>query len=251
MLPLFWPLLLIALPVALLGALFKLPAVKGWTGEAWMRLLMQWRLPAADYQRVDDVTLPSMDGSTQIDHILLSRYGVFVIETKNMAGWIFGDEHQAQWTQQLYRRRYRFQNPLRQNYRHLKAVQQALALEENQLHSVVNFIGSSTFKTPMPAHVTQGGGFLTYIQGFKTAVFTPEDVAVLRTRLQQARLAPGHTTRQQHLAHLQQRHDPQAQRQCPRCGQALVLRTASKGTQRGKRFWGCSAYPRCRTRQDL
>ena len=112
MLPLFWPLLLIALPLALLGALFKLPAVKGWVGEAWMRLLMHWRLPAEHYQRFDDVTLPSADGSTQIDHVLLSRFGVFVIETKNMAGWIFGDAHQAQWTQQLYRRRYRFQKPV-------------------------------------------------------------------------------------------------------------------------------------------
>lgn len=94
-------------------------------------------------------------------------------------------------------------------------------------------------------------GGLTYIRGFKTAVFTPEDVAVLCARLQQARLAPGKATRQQHLAHLQQRHDTQAQRQCPRCGPALVLRTSSKGAHPGKRFRGCPTYPRCRTRQAL
>lgn len=119
------------------------------------------------------------------------------------------------------------------------------------MHLAVDFIGNSTFKTAMPAHVTQGGGFLTYIRGFKTAVFTPEDVAVLCARLQQARLAPGKATRQQHLAHLQQRHDTQAQRQCPRCGPALVLRTGSKGAHPGKRFRGCPTYPRCRTRQAL
>ena len=55
---------------------------------------------------------------------------------------------------------------------------------------------------------------------------------MLCARLQQARLAPGKATRQQHLAHLQQRHDTQAQRQCPRCGPALVLCTGSKGAPR-------------------
>ena len=142
-------------------------------------------------------------------------------------------------------------NPLRQNYRHLKAVQQALELDDEHLHSIVNFIGSSTFKTPMPAQVTQGAGFLTYIAGFKTVVFSAQQLAALSARLQQARLAPGQATRQQHLAHLQQRHDPQAKRQCPRCAQPLVLRTVSHGDNRGKQFWGCSTYPRCRTRQDL
>ena len=33
---------------------------------------------------------------------------------------------------------------------------------------------------------------------------------------------------------------------CPRCGSMLVLRTAKKGTNAGKQFWGCSAFPKCR-----
>jgi restriction system protein len=33
---------------------------------------------------------------------------------------------------------------------------------------------------------------------------------------------------------------------CPLCGQEMVLRTARKGTHAGERFWGCSAYPKCR-----
>ena len=32
------------------------------------------------------------DGTTQIDHIFVSHYGVFVVETKNTSGWIFGNE---------------------------------------------------------------------------------------------------------------------------------------------------------------
>ena len=54
----------------------KTSVSQGWTGKTGMCLLMRWRLPTADYQRFDDVTLPSADGSSQIDHIHLSRFGV-------------------------------------------------------------------------------------------------------------------------------------------------------------------------------
>jgi hypothetical protein len=66
--------------------------------------------------------LPSQGSTTQIDHVLVSVYGIFVIETKNMKGWIFGDERSAQWTQSIFGKKSRFQNPLRQNYRHVKAL---------------------------------------------------------------------------------------------------------------------------------
>lgn len=51
-----------------------------------------------------------------------SRFGIFAIETKNMQGWIFGSKRQAEWTQKIYKRTFKFQNPLRQNYKHTKAL---------------------------------------------------------------------------------------------------------------------------------
>lgn len=58
---------------------------------------------------------------------------------------IFGDERSRKWTQSIYGNNYRFQNPLNQNYRHLKAVQDLLGLGPRCLHSVVVFVGSSRF----------------------------------------------------------------------------------------------------------
>ncbi|WP_163009979.1 nuclease-related domain-containing protein, partial [Pseudomonas viridiflava] len=104
------------------------------------------------------VTLDTADGTTQIDHVFISPFGIFVLETKNMSGWIFGREKQPQWTQKIYRRTYKFQNPLRQNYKHLKALEATLGVSLEHLHSVVSFVGESTFKTAMPANVTQGIG---------------------------------------------------------------------------------------------
>ncbi|GHA99104.1 nuclease-related domain-containing protein [Modicisalibacter luteus] len=76
---------------------------KGILGEALVKMIAGLRLPAEAYQRIHNVTLPTPDGTTQIDHLFVSRFGIFVVETKNMKGWIIGGEEQAQWTQKLYR----------------------------------------------------------------------------------------------------------------------------------------------------
>lgn len=249
--PLAWPLLLIALMLALLTGLLKTPWVKGHLGEGLMRVFMHFLLPRQHYHALHNVTLPTRDGTTQIDHVVISRFGVFVLETKNMRGWIFGSEQQAQWTQAVYRRRYTFQNPLRQNYKHVQAVQAVLELPDEHLHSIVNFIGNSTFKTPLPRNVTHGTGFIALIKACTTPVLDHTQIATALERLQRARLAPGLATQQQHVRHLQQRHDPDAQRLCPRCGSPLVVRTVAKGNKAGQTFWGCSTFPKCRTLQKL
>ena len=61
--------------------------------------------------------------ATQIDHIVISQWGIFVIETKTYSGWVFGDAKSAQWTVSHFRRKDRFQNPLRQNYKHIGSVE--------------------------------------------------------------------------------------------------------------------------------
>jgi restriction system protein len=69
------------------------------TGEFLVNTAARLFLPKDEYHLIKNVTLPTDDGTTQIDHIIVSRYGVFVIETKNMKGWIFGSANQRTWTQ--------------------------------------------------------------------------------------------------------------------------------------------------------
>jgi hypothetical protein len=80
-----------------------------------------------------------------------------VIETKNYGGWIFGQEGDACWTQVLRGKKSRFQNPLRQNGLHVKALAAYLGLPRDVFHSVVFFAGDATFKTPMPPCVLDRG----------------------------------------------------------------------------------------------
>ena len=51
------------------------------------------RLPKDQYRILNNVMIPTPQGSSQIDHLVVSIYGLFVIETKNYNGWIYGSEH--------------------------------------------------------------------------------------------------------------------------------------------------------------
>ena len=143
----------------------------------------------SEYQSFNDVILKTSDGTTQIDHILISPYGIFVIETKNYKGWIFGDTHQRKWTQSL-RRKYKFhnlfskytfqfQNPLHQNYKHVKAVQNFLGVDSRCIFNVVVFSGNSEFKTDMPGNVVELRNFLPYIKSFTEKILNGESVQII------------------------------------------------------------------------
>ena len=69
-----------------------LPNVKGFVGEKIVSLGAMLALPSSTYVPFHNVTLPAPDGMTQIDHLFVSRYGLFVVETNNMSGWIFGSD---------------------------------------------------------------------------------------------------------------------------------------------------------------
>jgi len=74
------------------------PEEKGRRGEAFVNKYAIKYL-TEEYHLLNNVTLEITQGTTQIDHIIISPYGVFVIETKNKSGWIYGSERQKNWTQ--------------------------------------------------------------------------------------------------------------------------------------------------------
>lgn len=238
-------------PLLIGSMLFRSRWVKGWLGELWVRFYACMKLDKHVYRRLHDVTLDTPDGTTQIDHVFVSPFGIFVLETKNMRGWIFGTERQAQWTQKIYRRTFRFQNPLRQNYKHLKAIEATLGVDPAHVHSVVAFVGDCAFKTGMPANVTRGVGFVRYIRSFRERIFSEAEVEAFAEALQAGRRPPGFATHREHVRNLQRRTEPGATRKCPKCGQALVMRRVKSGAHAGKNIWACSLYPECRTRQMI
>lgn len=199
------------------------------------------------YRRIHNVVVPSSNGTTQIDHILISPFGIFVIETKNMKGWIFGGKDDAQWTQVLFGKKYRFQNPLRQNYRHTKSLADFLELDHLLFRSVVFFIGECQLKTAMPREVMTSG-LSSYIKGFTNRCLDEAQVTQLVLKLDALKANPN-STRCDHLASLKERHESVTT--CPRCGSPLRTRVARKGHLVGQSFLGCSRYPVCKFTRNL
>src|SRR6185312_4271363 len=159
-------------------------------GEAAVRRALTEHFPSSDYHLLNNVTLPTSDGTTQIDHILVSRYGIFVIESKHYAGWIFADAKSPQWTQVLYQTRYKFQNPLHQNRKHVAAVAHLLEfLDTSQLHSLVVFTGDAKIKTAIPSGVLALTQLATYVTNFHDEVLSENRMQFCVGRLECCRMA--------------------------------------------------------------
>jgi hypothetical protein len=153
------------------------------------------------------VTLPLREGTTQIDHILVSRFGLFVIETKDYRGWIFAGPSDRYWTQVLYRAKFRFQNPIRQNDTHARAVRALLDfLPPDSIRSIVVFTGNAEFKTAVPDGVFTLAGFLTYVQNQTTEVMSINRVQFCVGRLETARLSITKVTDVEHVQRLRRRY---------------------------------------------
>ena len=131
----------------------KNPNLRGNEGESIVSSVLSGL--SKEYHCEEDLLVRTEKGkTTQIDHVVFSPYGVFVIETKNYSGWIFGQEHDNKWTQRLRRGgKYTFLNPLRQNDLHIKALQAITKLPKDVFVNMVVFIKKAEIKTSLPDNV--------------------------------------------------------------------------------------------------
>ncbi|MCJ8350442.1 NERD domain-containing protein [Moritella sp.] len=246
----FW----FVIPLVLLTSLLRSPTIKGLIGEWYVNKKLVSALDNQQYKLFKNVTLPTGDGTTQIDHILLSPFGLFVIETKNMQGWIFGSERQAKWTQQIYKHKTSFQNPLRQNYKHTETLRELLSLPKEAVHSVVIFTARAEFKTTMPANVGYINQAIKFIKNHDQVYFTELQRIELAYKLATKKLQPSIKTHVAHIKHVKEivkdkpLHNksikvPTIKSLCPRCKSTLIPR---KNRKTGDDFVGCSSYPQCR-----
>lgn len=225
-------------------------------------------------------------GTTEIDVLMISSNGLFVFESKNYSGWIFGSEHQPKWYQTLPQGRGRshkesFYNPIMQNRTHIKHLK-VLVGETIPMHSIITFSNRCTLKNVQVSspdiHVINRGdvlGAVAAISSNASTAISEEEIQGIYDRLYPCTQVDA-TVREKHIEDIEQtvhcetdksgampipvqtteeipveqttvRSEQEATLlQCPRCGGALVLRTAKKGSNVGNRFYGCSNFPKCR-----
>lgn len=178
--------------------------LKGKFGEFKVNRILQKCLGGEQYRLIKNVTLSLEEDTTQVDHILVSVFGVFVIETKNMGGWIFGKPKEEKWTQKFrWKKGDQFQNPRRQNYKHVQAVRTLCNLEENQVHSVVVFVGSGCFKRGMPDDdVVYGRDLIGRIKSYNEEVLSLSEVGGVVDKINDVRLSRSMKTDRRHRKHV-------------------------------------------------
>lgn len=140
------------------------------------------------YYVFDNVILKTKNGTTQIDHVVISPFGIFVIETKSHKGLIFGDDYSKNWTQYLYNgAKYQFYSPYRQNYGHLKSLYKLFGLSCEFFLGIICFTDSSVNLSHCTcSRVTHLDNLYSIIASHTNILFTPYQVDVLCHKLEKS-----------------------------------------------------------------
>lgn len=209
-------------------------------------------LPCEDYRVYNDLLIRDGNYTTQVDHIIISRYGVFVLETKNVHGKVYGSGNAEFWKQYLPDRGYRrhgytqehqLRNPIWQNGGHIKSLRRLVFGYDIPVYGVVVFPQETDLFVEAEQPVLGMWDVVPYIKRHRDEVLSSEQMNYYRRRL----LEVISTTEADRRSHLENVHRNQERRdaavasgRCPLCGGKLVLRTGRYGS-----FYGCSNYPQC------
>ena len=237
-----WILIALAfVAVVILAILFP----KGKRGEMSVAAILK-RLPKEDYLVINDLLLRFRNWTSQIDHVVVSLFGVFVIETKNYQGWISGGENSDKWTQNIYGHKYELYNPVQQNFSHVRAIRKCLGDDGSiKIIPIVAFANKATLRIHADsAIVTYFFRLKRTIRSFSEPVLSDIQVREIYNTLLDANVIDRQERRdhkKEVKSNIIKREIKVANGICPRCGGRLVERSGQYGT-----FIGCSNYPRCR-----
>ncbi len=222
---------------------WKTPESLGRKGEESVGWTLS-KLPAERYKVINDVLFRNGRRTVQIDHLVVSRYGIFVIETKNYSGWILGGENSEYWTKNVYGAKYRFYNPIRQNNGHILALSRKLNLAASRFVSIVVFLESSDIKVQTSHNVIYHHELEEVIRRHDKILLSDAQVEAACELLRSFQGADQIMLE----AHVRNAQEAMAEKRkkfyqglCPRCCHKLVLREGRFG-----KFYGCSDYPKCR-----
>ena len=123
-----------------------------------------------EYRLLRNIYLNSPLGLTQIDYILISSKGIFVIEMKDLKGWLFGSKYDKYWTQSIFRKKYQVYNPIHQNYGHVQVLKEKIPQHSELIQSVIVLTGRSEFKSSIPESVVYMRDFQKYYIKFPDVV---------------------------------------------------------------------------------
>lgn len=218
---------------------------KGAKGERDIARILR-RLNKKQYIVLNDIYIRANNRSTQIDHLVISTQGIFVIETKNYDGWIHGHEKSQYWTQSFYKKKISFRNPIKQNWAHIFILKSALSnYRYVKYHPMIVFAGKAKLKNiSSNIPVIYKNRLLKTIKKTDSDNLSISQVEEIAAYLNEINITDGNREKEHNKyvkRNIQQRDEDVNALVCPNCGGILQLRNGQYGG-----FYGCSNYPRCK-----
>ncbi len=254
-------LLILILAACIIFAITRSHRTAGEQGEDDVVAMIERAIRRGMYGKIlRNVYIPKANGgTTEIDILFISVKGIFVFESKNYAGYIFGNGEHKNWTVTLYAgknwvgrkqtEKHQFYNPIWQNRGHISNLKRLIS-PSIPVRSVIVFSDRSEFKgieydsdKCEVLHTSDVFNYLQTFQKYQTNCISVEEVNRIYYQLvpyTQKTAAEKQVHVEQVIGRLQDTST------CPFCGGKLVLRAARKGPDAGQQFYGCSNYPKCR-----
>ena len=217
--------------------------VKGYVGEKLVAKKLS-KLNKRKYKIINNLLLKTLKGTAQIDHIVISQYGIFVIETKNYKGIITGNEYDDNWNQILFNNKEVLRNPIKQNNGHIKALKDVIpALRYKKINSIILFTKRSNLKVNTETTVIYYNKVNKVIKRSRKKEFTKEEVDYIYKKINELNM----DSLKQRVVHVKnvKRNIKEAEKKlrknkCPRCGGKLKKKKGKYG-----KIKRCKNYPEC------
>lgn len=222
----------------------QLPVFKEYAKGGRVRHFLKTLNSDENYIVLHDLILATPNGKmTHIDHLVLSIYGVFVIETNNHKGRIGGEEKKKYWTQSHFGREKKFYSPIFQTYTHIHTLEQLIGCKPYV--SIITFHPRVTIDqihvTQDWLHITHDKQILKIIKQYKERLISQDELIRMENVILKNLVIDKNAINKKNLVEHSEKSIFAKARSCPKCGGKLV---AGKG--RYNAVSSCSNFPACR-----
>lgn len=197
------------------------------------------RLPKNRYITLSDILIKDENGTHQIDHVVISQSGIFVIEVKNYYGLIKGSEHSSFWTQYLGKNKYQFLNPIHQNYGHIEALSNLLDIPKEEFISIICFSNQARLSIQCNTTIVNIDSLFEAVKKIHIQ-YRNYDIEKVKNTLLNNNIC-NKKTRREHIKNIKKKKYATQSVKCPKCHGKLIIKKGKYGE-----FLSCENYPRCK-----